>query len=343
MDRVFLRLICSGPRGNWFKSPRVHAYLRAYGIELTRQEAPAELIVTQQPGLLQLPSSKPTILVELSDQECLRPATRAFIRMPFVKAVLRPYVLRDASQQNSRTFFGSTVHTKTWQFFGDGGQPREEWVNPSSLAPAEIAKIKLSLPMIATRYKAIEDGFHYANQPSWESRAFDVGFIGRVHYSSAAQRGRGVIMPAEMHRKAMLARLNTVAGITRDVQAIGPDDHPWIGHLHWRKRLWNCRIALAPWGHSAWSYRDVESILCGCAVIKPRCHEVMTIPDLYAEDSPWVYWCEPDFSDLNDVIQAILANPPTELHSRALAFADANHPADSIPLLSQHIREALAG
>ena len=70
--------------------------------------------------------------------------------------------------------------------------------------------------------------------------------------------------------------------------------------------LSNTKIAVCPWGWTAWTWRDVEAIMHGCAVVKPRCDEVRIHPDLYHPDTSWLYWCEPDFSDLQEVVDGLL-------------------------------------
>jgi hypothetical protein len=67
------------------------------------------------------------------------------------------------------------------------------------------------------------------------------------------------------------------------------------------------KIGLSPFGMGELCYRDLELIQWGCLLIKPDMSKVITKPDFFR---PWETYIpvKPDWSDLNQVIEKVLAN-----------------------------------
>lgn len=128
-------------------------------------------------------------------------------------------------------------------------------------------------------------------------RRIDVNFIGLVDeypnpddiYVRAHRRAAVLAVANLRHRR-------TLVGVNRVV----PRDE-------YRTSLLRSRISLAPWGYGEYSRREYESILNGCVVIKPNTDHVRTFdPDLY--QSKYYVACRPDFSDLEELVDKVLAN-----------------------------------
>ena len=66
------------------------------------------------------------------------------------------------------------------------------------------------------------------------------------------------------------------------------------------------KIALSPWGFGPLCYRDFEAALRGCTIIKPLHDYFETTPNPLIGHS--VYHCEPDFSNLAEVVDLALEN-----------------------------------
>jgi len=70
----------------------------------------------------------------------------------------------------------------------------------------------------------------------------------------------------------------------------------------------NTRLCFSPFGHGEMCWRDVEAWMAGAVLVKPDMGHIRTEGDLYVADETYapVRW---DFSDLRDVVHALLADP----------------------------------
>tara|TARA_A100001011_G_scaffold153903_1_gene162336 strand:+ start:1236 stop:2249 length:1014 start_codon:yes stop_codon:yes gene_type:complete len=67
------------------------------------------------------------------------------------------------------------------------------------------------------------------------------------------------------------------------------------------------KIGLSPFGMGELCYRDLEIIQHGCLLIKPDMSKVITKPDFFKPMKTYVP-VKPDWSDLNETIEKVLAN-----------------------------------
>ena len=67
------------------------------------------------------------------------------------------------------------------------------------------------------------------------------------------------------------------------------------------------KIGLSPFGMGELCYRDLELIQWGCLLIKPDMGKVITEPDFFKPMETYVP-VKPDWSDLNETIEKVLAN-----------------------------------
>jgi hypothetical protein len=67
------------------------------------------------------------------------------------------------------------------------------------------------------------------------------------------------------------------------------------------------KIGLSPFGMGELCYRDLEVIQWGCLLIKPDMSKVITEPDFFKPMETYVP-VKPDWSDLNETIEKVLAN-----------------------------------
>ena len=67
------------------------------------------------------------------------------------------------------------------------------------------------------------------------------------------------------------------------------------------------KVGLSPFGMGELCYRDLELIQWGCLLIKPDMSKVITEPDFFKPMETYVP-VKPDWSDLNDIIEKVLAN-----------------------------------
>jgi len=64
----------------------------------------------------------------------------------------------------------------------------------------------------------------------------------------------------------------------------------------------NSKVCLSPWGYDITCWRDYECALCGVLVIRPHMPWATTWPELP------IITCEPDLSNFEDVVMAVLSN-----------------------------------
>jgi len=67
------------------------------------------------------------------------------------------------------------------------------------------------------------------------------------------------------------------------------------------------KVGLSPFGMGELCYRDLELIQWGCLLIKPDMSKVITEPDFFKPMKTYVP-VKPDWSDLNETIEKVLAN-----------------------------------
>jgi len=64
------------------------------------------------------------------------------------------------------------------------------------------------------------------------------------------------------------------------------------------------KVVISPWGWGEACYRDYESLLSCCVVIKPKTDFIISVPDIWNED--YFTFCSPDWSDIETAIQRAL-------------------------------------
>ena len=104
----------------------------------------------------------------------------------------------------------------------------------------------------------------------------------------------------KFHRKLCLKTLNQLpSNIKKVVHSLGKPQY--------YRTMQNAKICVSPYGLGEFGHRDYEAIYCGALLIKPDCSHVETWPDIYQENKTYIS-CKPDYSDLNEIIQRVLAN-----------------------------------
>lgn len=239
-------------------------------------------------------------------------SVRAAMAHPDVKFWLKRNTYRDF-QLNNADLTGAQYH---YQILNDIPEFHTEIVAKSPAAPVtpEMAsKIRL-LPT------ACSDRFSYFREQkidwNWK-RPIDVSFAGLVDYDgrgiefwdgklaeaeeAATTEGNGYL--PGLHRRAavkQLTRLHHLRVLIGMNRAMGPDVY--------RMSMMRSSISVSPWGLGEYAYRDYESILAGCLLVKPLSDHVQTFaPDIYQSGKYYIP-CRPDFSDLTDVIENIMGN-----------------------------------
>lgn len=103
-------------------------------------------------------------------------------------------------------------------------------------------------------------------------------------------------------------------------------------------------IGVSPWGLGEYAYRDYETILAGAVLVKPNSDHILThAPDIYQSHKYYVP-CSADFSDLHEVIRAIMSNRKRSIElarTAREALLRANAPRPTIQYFANLFYEAL--
>ena len=252
---------------------------------------------------------------------------RSFLNHPNCLGYLCNAVYRDPKHQNDRVYDYDRIHTHTMELMSLA-MPFTERVRhyqavPFPLEDKALAKIKLAFPLKAVSENTAADTL------CLQDRKYDVSFVGHLAHCI----GKDPTAPTEdfcgtrVHRHRCYSAIRSLNVPERFLleTPVGwePDWPPGqfrLANNQYARLLSNTKIAVCPWGWTAWTWRDVEAIMQGCVVVKPRCDEIRIHPDFYHKDSTWMRWCEPDFSDLQVIVDDILR----QLHAEPEAM-NAHH------------------
>ena len=67
------------------------------------------------------------------------------------------------------------------------------------------------------------------------------------------------------------------------------------------------KVCVSPWGYGEWCFRDFEAYLSQSVLIKPRTDFVKMLPDIFNKSEFFYLECEPDLSDLSQVVDSALS------------------------------------
>ncbi len=290
-----LRVMLWQPERGWCWSKtawrmRYQDVLRELGITFV-SHAPDLLLVGQERPPRPF-SDVPSVVEITMDAITIQPEMLSWITAPNVAACFRNVLYR-YPRDYERDYVQRDVYGLRWSECSRG-VPYVSHPSPA-LPWGLLDKIHLVLPL----YTPPTDlAFQFTeNYPPLAQRPWDVCFAGRMTYSEHGW--------PEQHRQCFAAEFEKLpcVKVFHDVQRQGsmPMDH----YLQWMMRS---KIAVSPWGWTAWNIRDYEALLCGCVLIKPECSGVRSIPDLYAPWEDLIVWCEPDFRDLRHAVARALDN-----------------------------------
>lgn len=216
------------------------------------------------------------------------------------------------------------------------------------VTPEMASKIRLLPTVTIDKFTAFRD-----QTIDWGyRRPIDVMFAGLVDYEvrgsdfwdgrfaeAQAATVTGVESLPDLHRRAAVRHLTSIRhlriliGQNRVLQA-GP----------YLSAMINSSISVSPWGFGEYGYRDYESILAGCVLVKPMTDHIETFaPDIYQAGKYYVP-CRLDFSDLPQVIESIMSDRSRAIDMARRAREDmlaANSPARIYAYYSELFRKAL--
>lgn len=139
-----------------------------------------------------------------------------------------------------------------------------------------------------------------SSHSSAAKRPIDVFFAGNVHFEDAPGEVAGRLVTT--HRKKLAGTLAALPSHVSVLLGLGRS----FDAEEFRVKLSQSKIFISPYGWGEYSWKDFEAAISGCILIKPDSSFLKTYgPPLYQEG---VITCEPDFSDLQEVIERTLDN-----------------------------------
>lgn len=269
------------------------------------QPAPDLRVIELEAAILELqqrPDGRfptPTIIDEENDGAEVGSAAgvRTMMAHPDVKVWLKRNTFRDASLNNQALATGQ-YHTEVLNEVPHFRIPVPERTPPIPVSADMAGKIRLlptaGLDLFAPLRRTV---------PAWNDRSVDLVFAGFVDYPPTFHHDDVTRLLAGRHRRAAveevsrLRDLSIVLGVNRSLDV----------DLY-RDILLRSSISVSPWGLGEYAYRDYESILAGCVMVKPLTDHVRTFaPDIY-QSGTYYRACRPDFADLSVVVEDILAD-----------------------------------
>ncbi len=132
--------------------------------------------------------------------------------------------------------------------------------------------------------------------PDFEKkRNIDVNFCGLIDYKSSAYKDTVLLTKHRTDAFNILKEhKNSFVSNIR------------IPFLDYRKKLYDSKIVVSPWGFGETCYRDYEALYAGNILIKPRSDFVINHPDIFNNKKYFLLFCEPNWSDLDIKIEEAL-------------------------------------
>jgi len=274
-------------------------------------------------------------------------AVRSAMAHPDVKFWLKRNTFRDWRLNNA----GLVADRYHYQVLNDIAEFHFDVTEHKCVMPVTAdmaAKIRLLPTVSCDLFKVFRD-----QEIDWnQKRPIDVSFAGLVDYevrgtdywdgklaaAHAATVG-GIRFLPDLHRRAavqQLAKLRHLRVLIGMNRALQPDLY--------EASMMRSSISVSPWGFGEYAYRDYQSILAGCVMVKPPTDHVETFaPDIYQAGKYYVA-CKADFSDLPEVVEGIMSDrsKAIELARRARKdMLEANTPERVHAYYLQLFRQAL--
>lgn len=117
--------------------------------------------------------------------------------------------------------------------------------------------------------------------------------------------------PLLLHRQQAIRSLKNISGLRSVYQLLNEK----LPMEEYRVLALNSKIILSPWGYGETCYRDYDAWFAQNILIKPYTGYVDVTGDSYRSEDT-VFWCNSDFSDLEQVVQFALKTSKLENRER---------------------------
>ena len=238
-------------------------------------------------------------------------AARAALAHPDVKVWLKRNTFRDFTLNNV-PMVGDQYHTHVLNDLPEFHMEAAAGRCPMEITPQMAAKVRLLPTVSCDRF-----AFYRKQRIDWNAkRPIDVAFAGSVDYEVRDRDywdGRltsvqnsvkgGVSFIPELHRRAAVQQLARLRHLRVLIGLNGS-----LSQGLYETVMMETSISVSPWGLGEYAYRDYESVLAGCLLVKPLSDHVETFaPDIYQSGRYYIP-CKPDFSDIPEIIEGIMSD-----------------------------------
>ena len=266
--------------------------LEKLGVYKVENSADADYVLTSNMDLGKTKIlRKKTIVIENSDG-CHFGYMNQMIDDPLLCAWIKRYKTSDytlSGGRKSKCFFAPVLGFET---------PKKEY-HP---LPKHLDKVYSGLSFLCSDHIVHRHRRATEYHQTDTDRDIDVFFAGTTQYGSTEKKN-WIQNIVTHHRTSMIETLDRIEGI--NIVAENTKSFNFFDYVDYMKRS---KIIIAPWGLGEACYREYESLLYECDVIKPATpYFVESNPDLFnVSDSPFLHWVKPDWSNLFDIVRQCL-------------------------------------
>ena len=229
--------------------------------------------------------------------------------LSFLSKIKEPYFIFDgqdaptmlgtyevAIQSNPIYVFKTTVYKDKTNYLKKSVNGRIYWGEGDySLPNLDIFnKVKLSHFNWLSTLKA--EWLHYD-----ENKPYDVSLLLGRKNNDNYEHGLNQIPHYNLHRDNLFNKVDT------KFNTISLKKGERLNGDEYLRKMYQCKIILAPFGFGEITPRDLEAAMFGCVLIKPDMSHVETLPDIYIPYETYVP-CKHDFSDINEKIDYVLSD-----------------------------------
>lgn len=269
--------------------------LAANGIELSRDDKGGDVLFVQESMIREFPDAvrdivdRPMIVYERIGCAPVnnRASVRTFMSKKNVLSWAKETSFYDLSMNNLPMIDGRYHLT----LINSGPHLQEAKPQSITLSNEILSKIAEIFPIhMQGRYDYLKS----LNARTIKKRSIDVFYAGTMSYANKL---------VDSHRESLVENLTSIKN--RNV-LIGQGNVFHQDRFH--DTIIQSKIFISPYGSGTYSWKDFEAIFAGCVLIKPKADFISHYGFKIYEKNKYCVSCNPDFSDVHEIIESILTN-----------------------------------
>lgn len=228
------------------------------------------------------------IIHERADQETVCDHNRALLKQDNVRAWMKECGIRENALQNAPHVHGYYHLTLMPSVAGDP-------VPLPPVVPVTEKDLEKVVSFVSVANFARFETYRKIDEARLADKKIDVFYFGTTSYGTSAIGQHRLDASRELGKVPGRKVLIATGYVLEEV-----DIHRFMA---------GSKMLLSPYGHCMSSYKDWMALFTETVVIKPKGAHLQTnlLPDIFTIPG-WHVQCEPDFSDLQDVIEEVLGN-----------------------------------